>query len=273
MRSFLWSTTTYLSEKGEDIPFQMKRMFDATIDNKSEPSLHDRVKTDTLASESVLGDLGNRQSDNVWILHFAANSSIDWLLKICLRAGMDINAMDHHAWTTYAMAKAQANQDCMQILQEHAETHGMSLEVKGKPPSALRNASALDAVEFEEYGLRARILGYNNSDSSIIVYGDHPIPPTEHAFYFEVQILKGKEKSGTLFDMGIFNPTSIDGPARMKFAYGYTGTVTSDYNGTPLRLKDQHSWNHNGDVVGCGVDLQQGTIFLTKNGVSLGRCA
>lgn len=108
----------------------------------------------------------------------------------------------------------------------------------------------------------------NEKDPSGVVRTDHHIPSCTSAYYFEVRILHGHhgcmgvgltKRNGDLsrmpgWDAGCYGYHGDDGNF---FTSSGTGKAYGPKFGT-------------GDVIGCGIDTVQNTVFFTKNGKHLG---
>ncbi|KAF9198938.1 hypothetical protein BGZ49_000122 [Haplosporangium sp. Z 27] len=117
-------------------------------------------------------------------------------------------------------------------------------------------------------GIKMERPGINDTDASSIRANRH-IPPQCGVYYFEV-LIKSKGKQGYI-GIGVCNAT-VDLnrlPGWEPQSWGYHGDDGNSFegcgNGRPFGPVFT-----TGDVIGCGVNFRDMTLFFTKNGVHLG---
>lgn len=112
--------------------------------------------------------------------------------------------------------------------------------------------------------------GKNHKDAAS-VRATHPIPAACGIYYFEVKIVsKGRDGyMGIGLSAQGVNMNRL--PGWDKHSYGYHGDDGHSFcsSGTGQPYGPTFT---TGDVIGCCVNLINGTCFYTKNGHSLGRC-
>ncbi|XP_071495948.1 ran-binding protein 9-like [Diadema antillarum] len=133
-----------------------------------------------------------------------------------------------------------------------------------------RTKSTFIGLSQHNLRLHYKGMGKTHKDAASVTTA-HPIPASCGIYYFEVTIVsKGREGY-----MGIGLSTEEFGsnmsrlPGWDKHSYGYHGdnghTFNSTGNGQPYGPTFTTR-----DIVGCGINLVDGTCFYTKNGVHLG---
>ncbi|WKX88872.1 hypothetical protein Q1695_008482 [Nippostrongylus brasiliensis] len=97
---------------------------------------------------------------------------------------------------------------------------------------------------------------------------DYPIPPQCGVYYFEITIVRGlKGCMGVGVCGKSVNLNRL--PGWDRYSYGYHGDDGNffSFSGNGVSYGPKFT---SGDVIGCGVNLVNKTIFFTKNGVHLG---
>ncbi|EYB92895.1 hypothetical protein Y032_0189g1219 [Ancylostoma ceylanicum] len=97
---------------------------------------------------------------------------------------------------------------------------------------------------------------------------DYPIPPQCGVYYFEITIVRGlKGCMGVGVCGKSVNLNRL--PGWDRYSYGYHGDDGNffSFSGNGVSYGPKFT---TGDVIGCGVNLVNKTIFFTKNGVHLG---
>uniref|UniRef100_A0A0R3P9J5 B30.2/SPRY domain-containing protein n=1 Tax=Angiostrongylus costaricensis TaxID=334426 RepID=A0A0R3P9J5_ANGCS len=97
---------------------------------------------------------------------------------------------------------------------------------------------------------------------------DYPIPPQCGVYYFEITIVRGlKGCMGVGVCGKSVNLNRL--PGWDRYSYGYHGDDGNffSFSGNGVSYGPKFT---SGDVVGCGINLVNKTIFFTKNGVHLG---
>ncbi|KAK7204415.1 ran-binding protein [Myxozyma melibiosi] len=100
---------------------------------------------------------------------------------------------------------------------------------------------------------------------------NHPIPPQCGLYYFEVEIVCGKEGSIGIGFCGPKMPLAKM-PGLVQDSWGYHGvdgnTFACQANGMPSYPYGPEFTTN--DVIGCAINFRNGSVFYTKNGISLG---
>ncbi|KAJ1358916.1 hypothetical protein KIN20_017484 [Parelaphostrongylus tenuis] len=97
---------------------------------------------------------------------------------------------------------------------------------------------------------------------------DNPIPPQCGVYYFEITIVRGlKGCMGVGVCGKSVNLNRL--PGWDRYSYGYHGDDGNffSFSGNGVAYGPKFT---SGDVIGCGINLVNKTIFFTKNGVHLG---
>lgn len=105
------------------------------------------------------------------------------------------------------------------------------------------------------------------------IRADHPVPSQAGIYYFEVQLLSRKRDETTVC-MG-FGPktAALTRPVGWENdSFGYHGDDGNVYIGSQNAKHYGPGYTTN-DIVGCGINFLNKTIFFTRNGVNLGPAA
>lgn len=109
----------------------------------------------------------------------------------------------------------------------------------------------------------------DDDKSAAAVRTDQYIPPSCLLYYFEIKIIsKGREgKMG----LGLTSAQALlsKQPGWTRESYGYHGDDGNKFNGD-CRGNPYGPTFTTGDVIGCGLNLVEGTCFFTKNGNKIG---
>ncbi|KAL8777571.1 MAG: hypothetical protein Q9213_007807 [Squamulea squamosa] len=214
------------------------------------------------------------------VLHTACAIGIKWIVEMQIKARVDVTTLDDHHWTALMIAKVQGHAACSKILADYMEEIGANIVAAPLWPTELVQAGPGSPVFVDgEYFMAlpaTRI--YEIAQKRIQVRANHPIPPNDTFFYFEMSIIN----NGPLGIMGIglcrpgtdtsgmpgWHPTSwgYHGDDGMKY-HGDEGMRFHKNNGEGLKYSVTY---HANDTVGCGINRQTGKMFFTKNGVYLG---
>ena len=137
-------------------------------------------------------------------------------------------------------------------------------------PRTWSSSDKYNFISLTNGNLRVQYKGHGKThkDASS-VRATHPIPASCGIFYFEVRIIS-KGRDGY---MGV--GLSAQGvsmnrlPGWDKHSYGYHGDDGHSFcsSGTGQTYGPTFT---TGDVIGCGINLMEGTCFYTKNGINLG---
>ncbi|KAL8929810.1 MAG: hypothetical protein Q9208_000954 [Pyrenodesmia sp. 3 TL-2023] len=217
------------------------------------------------------------------VLHTACAIGNKWIVEMQIKARVDVTTLDDHRWTALMVADVQRHASCSKVLSDYVEEIGANIVPDPLPPSELVATGPNDPVyvwaDFVE-ALPALSAGwrYEMLRKRIQVRANHPIPPRNQSFYFEMSILK----SGPLDIMGIglCRPgTDTSGmPGWHPSSWGYHGDDGRKFHngeGMEYHKHDRGGFEysatyHANDIVGCGINRQTGKVFFTKNGVYLG---
>ncbi|CAH8818917.1 unnamed protein product [Schistosoma curassoni] len=103
----------------------------------------------------------------------------------------------------------------------------------------------------------------------VVIKADHPIPVSCSVYYFEITV-NVKSRSG-LLALGVCSSRSStnEWPGMEFTSYGYhsnSGTIYHNSKELPISAP---SFGES-DIIGCGVNFVNNSVFFTKNGVFVG---
>ncbi|KAL8754211.1 MAG: hypothetical protein Q9199_004499 [Rusavskia elegans] len=214
------------------------------------------------------------------VLHTACAIGNNWIIEMQIKARVDVTTLDDHRWTALMVAEVQGHAACSKILSDYMEEIGANIVADPLPPSELVRTEPDDPIYVDAeffMGLPA-LWHYELIQKRVHVRANHPIPPRNTCFYFEMSIIN----NGPLGIMGIglcrpgtdasgmpgWHPSSwgYHGDDGMKY-HGHEGMKYHKHNGEGLKYSVTY---HANDTVGCGINRETGKVFFTKNGVYLG---
>ncbi|CAM9158941.1 unnamed protein product [Chrysoparadoxa australica] len=118
--------------------------------------------------------------------------------------------------------------------------------------------------------LGAKYKGKANHDADAgCVRSDHPVPPKQGTYYFEVTILDRGESGNISVGLVDHQSKLKRRPGFQPGSYGYSGTDGRIHRGS-VRGRAYGPSFQSGDTAGCGVTLSKGEVFFTHNGNFLG---
>ncbi|KAK9720405.1 Protein ssh4 [Basidiobolus ranarum] len=96
-----------------------------------------------------------------------------------------------------------------------------------------------------------------------------PLPKRDSVYYFEVKIFEKTPQARIGIGLSTKPYPSWRFPGRNRHSVGYHSSGRK-YCNDPFEGKPYGVPYYKGDVIGCGVRTQSGTVFFTRNGVKLG---
>ncbi|KAK3827009.1 MAG: hypothetical protein J3R72DRAFT_374333 [Linnemannia gamsii] len=156
----------------------------------------------------------------------------------------------------------------------HIHNHQGSAR-EGRPlryllPSRWSSVEKTDKTELSEDDLQVRYTGPGKADSDAsAIRANRPIPPQCGVYYYEV-LIKSNGQQGYI-GIGACNANvALDRlPGWEPLSWGYHGDDGNGFegcgNGRPFGPVFT-----TGDVIGCGINFRDMTLFYTKNGIYLG---
>ncbi|EPX70923.1 ran GTPase binding protein [Schizosaccharomyces octosporus yFS286] len=138
-------------------------------------------------------------------------------------------------------------------------------------PQAWSTREKSDFIEVMQSNLEASFFGPDSGSDhdAALTRSDCPVPNNCSVYYFEIQVLScGKE--GRIC-VGFCKKNTQTGrlPGTTPESWGYHGHNGEIYHGSKTGERYGPQFQ-TGDVVGCGLNLINKTIFFTKNGAYLG---
>lgn len=125
------------------------------------------------------------------VLHTACAIGIKWIVEMQIKARVDVTALDDHCWTALMVAEVQGHANCARILSDYLEEIGANMTANPLPPTELVRSEPNAPVYIDgEYFKALPNLWYHELlRKRVHVRADHPIPPQQEAFYFEMSII------------------------------------------------------------------------------------
>lgn len=166
---------------GEEIPRTMRLLAEATEEVQDE---EEDVEGRDSETEGGGGPYGT-------ILHTAAAVGNPWLVKLQIKAGVGVSALDGHFWTALMVAAAQGHTSCIKLLSEQMGSRKLKAAPLSLPPSCLVTAEPKLSISLGPKGLTAAMGSQKFVwlQKRIQLRSDHPIPPHFSMFYYEITIL------------------------------------------------------------------------------------
>ncbi|KAF9908642.1 hypothetical protein EC991_009669 [Linnemannia zychae] len=158
---------------------------------------------------------------------------------------------------------------------DHNHNHQGSSSKDGRPlryllPSRWSSVEKTDKTELSEDDLQVRYTGPGKADSDAsAIRANRPIPPQCGVYYYEV-LIKSNGQQGYI-GIGACNANvALDRlPGWEPLSWGYHGDDGNGFegcgNGRPFGPVFT-----TGDVIGCGINFRDMSLFYTKNGIYLG---
>ncbi|OZJ06478.1 hypothetical protein BZG36_00570 [Bifiguratus adelaidae] len=138
-------------------------------------------------------------------------------------------------------------------------------------PTALNRRDRAVHLEISADGLGVVFVGQHKSDrDAATVRANRPIPPQTGIFYFEMEVVsKGVEG---FIGLGVCakDVELARLPGWEPDSYGYHGDDGQKFSSRSEKGKEYGPKYTKGDVIGCGVNFVDRSIFYTKNGKHLG---
>lgn len=108
-----------------------------------------------------------------------------------------------------------------------------------------------------------------NSKDTASVRANHSVPPNSGVYYYEVKIVsKGRDGYiGIGMSAGGVNLNKLPGWEKSSYGYHADDGCVFNSSGTGQQFGPVFT---TGDVIGCGFNLVDRSIFFTKNGIKLG---
>ncbi|KAK0515924.1 hypothetical protein JMJ35_001958 [Cladonia borealis] len=253
IRRFIQERITALDERSEDVPVKMRLLRKASEETHNERYGPERN-----------GPYGT-------VLHTASAIGNYWIVELQIKAGVDVTVVDDHGWTALMMAEAQGHTTCARLLSDHLEAIGTSLVRNPISPSGIIKSESSSLIQIGSNGLTATPGSWRYSliREPVQVRANHPIPPDYSKFYFEVTMQKNGPEG--IMGVGLCRPEAevVGMPGWHPSSWGYHGDDGMKFNNSTTQgLRYSTKYNTN-DIVGCGVNMQTGKLFFTKNGVNL----
>ncbi|KAL8814115.1 MAG: hypothetical protein Q9223_006639, partial [Gallowayella weberi] len=256
---FLHEKIEALTNRDEEVPAKM-RLVERACDVDSEGD-DDEVGVRPRGGNGPYGT----------VLHTACAIGIKWIVEMQIKARVDVTALDDHCWTALMVAEVQGHATCADLLSSYLEEIGANMMANPLEPTELVKSEPHSPVHIDgEYFKALPGLWYHElMRKRIHVRADHPIPPQQETFYFEMSIISNGPYG--IMAIGLCRPeTDVFGmPGWHTNSWGYHGDDGMKYHkddGEGLKYSVTY---HANDTVGCGINRQTGKVFFTKNGVYL----
>ncbi|KAF9104226.1 hypothetical protein BGX29_002195 [Mortierella sp. GBA35] len=152
----------------------------------------------------------------------------------------------------------------------HASTSREGRTVRYLLPSRWSSTEKTDKTELSEDDLQVRYTGPGKADSDAsAIRANRPIPPQCGVYYYEV-LIKSNGQQGYI-GIGVCNANvALDRlPGWEPLSWGYHGDDGNGFEGCGSGRPFGPVFT-TGDVIGCGINFRDMSLFYTKNGIYLG---
>ena len=124
------------------------------------------------------------------VLHTACAIGNSWIVEMQIKARVDVTTLDDHCWTALMVAEVQGHAACSKILSDYLEEIGANIVANPLRPTGLAETELGSPVSIDGEYFEA-LPGYWHPafmQKRIHVRANHPIPPKDAYFYFEMSI-------------------------------------------------------------------------------------
>lgn len=137
-------------------------------------------------------------------------------------------------------------------------------------PSQLSGTDKYQGLELHNQGLDVKYNGVTGKElEAASVRSDYPMPPQSGIFYYEVTITQKHKDCVVAIGFSAAKVSLERLPGWEAESWGYHGDEGKVFSGAQNGQPYKSSFG-TGDIVGCGVDFNEGHAFFTKNGLDLG---
>jgi hypothetical protein len=216
-------------------------------------------------------DVNTVKSDLDLAATAASNGSVRVLDKL-YQLGADLSTADSYGWTPITLARRLGKSEAERFL-KHQTAWGGTL-----PSRWIKHAAAGELIAVSEDGLEIT----HTSDERLCLTTDKPLPAGLDRFYYEITLSAcedvEEQLDNPIFGIGFCTigapaytfpgwEPKRSAPSGKSWAYhGDDGGLFANHGSNTI---DQDEPYGPGDTVGCGVDLESGRIWFTRNGQRL----
>lgn len=144
------------------------------------------------------------------VLHTACAIGNNWIIEMQIKARVDVTTLDDHRWTALMVAEVQGHAACSKILSDYMEEIGANIVADPLPPSELVRTEPDDPiyVDAEFFMALPALWRYEMIQKRVHVRANHPIPPRNTCFYFEMSIINNGPLGYVIYNTSqtIFHP-------------------------------------------------------------------
>ncbi|KAF3934531.1 hypothetical protein ABW19_dt0206820 [Dactylella cylindrospora] len=261
--------------------------FNTWANNRSMP--YHSLKDNLEENNRLYLTMKPKDPENLYLHHAISIGDHETVEKLA-KAGIDPLKKDLERWDAFDWAYACGKQELMQTC---FPDHSVDYEArKAAAKEEFASITAWDSnrsasqIEIDETGLKCELTDdYDNEDDDdvrFMVAVNHPISPYIPMYYFEVTILTGATEKEMMIGVGLAG----ESPPRDRMpGWEHQNIMSFGLHGDDGRLfsPDTAQLDHQsrvyeagpatygvGDVVGCGYDTINHTVFWTLNGKYLG---
>lgn len=182
---------------------------------------------------------------------------------------MSSRGLSEDSWCSDAVKSATTFEEDEKLAEERLVSLYPRAEFKRLPRTWNKN-DKYHFLDISHNSLRVSYKGNGKQQQkdAASTRADYPIPPQCGVYYFEITIVRGlKGCMGVGVCGKSVNLNRL--PGWDRYSYGYHGDDGNffSFSGNGVSYGPKFT---SGDVIGCGVNLVNKTIFFTKNGVHLG---
>ncbi|KAI9765235.1 MAG: hypothetical protein M1840_007727 [Geoglossum simile] len=206
------------------------------------------------------------------LMMFASSQGDANGIQALMRRGVDPNKTDEHGWTAALLASVLGKKEALDVLLA-APGGTQPSEIHPLRPTLWSKTDHSQQLELDEDCLTVKYITDPDAETLAVatIRANHPIAPSMGTFYFEIEVVDCGENGaiGIGFLSGNDESSLSQMPGWEESTWGYHGDDGQRYSSGGQCSPYAEVWA-TGDVIGCHVNLENGELFYTRNGESLG---